>query len=286
MTSDTRLAVRPSLALLLPLIAFLAAFYVIPGALILVISAGHPPSFSINRDLLSLTSFERIFSSTYYVRVLLQTVVLGLVVGLITAILAYPVAYFLARSSSRFRNLFYMLTLVPMAVGMNMITLGWLIILGRHGFVNTALQSVGVINQPLGLLYTWPCMIIGLVNVVFTFMVLPIAAVLKNIDPSVERAARNLGATPTRAFLTITLPLSLDGVAAGFLGVFMQTVGAFVMPLLLGGTNNTILPVLIWEQYSVANDRSFAAALSLLLLVSAMLVLVLQMKIARRSAVV
>ena len=104
------------------------------------------------------------------------------------------------------RPLIYVLTLIPMAVGMNMITLGWLVVLGRHGFINSFLLQIGVINEPLGLMYTWGAMIVGLTNVQFTFMVLPIAAVLKTIDPSVEQAARNLGANFFRTFLFVTLP--------------------------------------------------------------------------------
>lgn len=277
---------RPRAWLLLPAILFLVAFYVVPGTLMVVMSAGHPPSFNIRPDHLSLTSWQRVFGSTYYLRVLAETVVLGIVVGLVAAVLAYPVAYFLARSTSRLRPLLYLLTLVPMAVGMNMITLGWLIILGRHGFINSTLQGLGIISQPIELLYTWSSLVIGLVNVLFSFMVLPIAAVLRNIEPAIEQAARNLGADPLRTFLFVTLPLSLEGVAAGFLGVFMQATGAFVMPLLLGGHRNTILPVLIWEQYSVANDRNFAATLSVVLLIVAFAVLILQMKVTRLNRAV
>lgn len=272
---------QPRAALLVPILLFLAAFYVVPGLLILLIGAGHAPSFDLRADILNLAAFKRIFASPYYLRVLIETIVLGFVVGIVAAVLAYPVAYFLARSTSRVRPVLYFLTLVPMAVGMNMITLGWLIILGRHGFINSALQGLGIISQPLELLYTWNSMVIGLVNVLFSFMVLPIAAVLRNIEPAVEQAARNLGASPARTFLHVTLPLSLEGLAAGFLGVFMQASGAFVLPLLLGGHRNTILPVLIWEQYSVANDRNFAAALSIVLLVVAFAVLVLQMRLTR-----
>jgi putative spermidine/putrescine transport system permease protein len=277
---------RPRAWLLLPVVLFLVTFYVVPGALILIMSAGHPPSFDLRPELLNLVSWHRVFGSTYYLRVLAETVVLGVVVGLVAAVLAYPVAYVLARSPSRLRHVLYFLTLVPMAVGMNMITLGWLIILGRHGFINSTLQGLGIISQPIELLYTWNSLVIGLVNVLFSFMVLPIAAVLRNIEPAIEQAARNLGADPLRTFLYITLPLSLEGVAAGFLGVFMQATGAFVMPLLLGGHRNTILPVLIWEQYSVANDRNFAAVLSVILLVVAFAVLMLQMRMTRLNRAV
>lgn len=278
-------AMLPPRSLLLPAMGFLAAFYLLPGLLIVLLSLEHPPAFRIDLSLLQLDSYARLFSSGFYMKVLLQTVVLGLVVGVVTAVLGYPAAYFLARSTSRYRNILSFLTLIPMAVGMNMITLGWMIVLGRNGMINATLTTLGIIDQPLRLLFTWGSIVVGLTHVLFTFMVLPIASVLRNIDPALERAARNLGAGPVRAFLNVTLPLSLEGVAAGFLIVFMLSVGALVLPLLLGGQGNMILPVLIWEQFTVAADRSFASALSILLLVMALAALLLQLSLARARRV-
>ena len=285
MQASHALTTRPSGILVIPVLIFLTAFYLLPAFLVLLMSAGHPPSFSIRTDLLSAANYERLFNSGYYLKVLVRTVTLGFVVGIVAAVFGYPVAYFLVRSKSRLRPLVYVLTLIPMAVGMNMITLGWLVVLGRHGFINSFLLQIGVINEPLGLMYTWGAMIVGLTNVQFTFMVLPIAAVLKTIDPSVEQAARNLGANFFRTFLFVTLPLSLEGVAAGFLAVFMLTSGALVMPLLLGGQGDTILPVLIWEQYSVANDRSFSATLAIVLLFFSLIILLLQLQVTRMRRV-
>ena len=285
MQASHALTTRPSGILVLPVLIFLTAFYLLPAFLVLLMSAGHPPSFSIRTDLLSAANYERLFNSGYYLKVLVRTVTLGFAVGIVAAVFGYPVAYFLVRSKSRFRPLIYVLTLIPMAVGMNMITLGWLVVLGRHGFINSFLLQIGVINEPLGLMYTWGAMIVGLTNVQFTFMVLPIAAVLMTIDPSVEQAARNLGANFFRTFLFVTLPLSLEGVAAGFLAVFMLTSGALVMPLLLGGQGDTILPVLIWEQYSVANDRSFSATLAIVLLFFSLIILLLQLQVTRMRRV-
>jgi putative spermidine/putrescine transport system permease protein len=194
--------------LLVPVLVFLAAFFLLPGFLIVLMSAGHPPSFAVRPDLFTVANFTRMFGSIFYLKVLGRTLALGLAVGVVAAVFGYPVAYFLVRSSSPFRRVLYFLTLIPMAVGMNMITLGWLVVLGRHGFINSALLWLGIIENPLSLMYSWGALIVGLTNVLFTFMVLPIAAVLKNIDPSIEKAARNLGAGPWRAFLFVTLPLS------------------------------------------------------------------------------
>jgi putative spermidine/putrescine transport system permease protein len=274
-------AVRPPAWLTAPVLVLLLVAYVLPGLLVILLAAGHPPRFAVDPQLLHLTNFTRIFDSSYQLKALLQTLVLGLAVGVTAAVFGYPVAWFLARSHSRWRNTLYYFTLIPMAVGMNMITLGWLIVLGKHGLINSFLQWTGIAREPFELLYTWGSLVVGLTNVLFTFMVLPIATVLRNIDPSVEAAARNLGAGPVRTFLEVTLPLSLEGVAAGFLSVFMLAAGALVMPMMLGGSRNPTLPVLIWEQFTVSNDRNFAAALALVLLVVALGVLLLQLRILR-----
>jgi putative spermidine/putrescine transport system permease protein len=274
-------SLQPSRTLLVPVLAFLAAFYLLPGFLVALMSAGHPPSFTLRADLFTPAAFTRMFGSLYYLKVLWRTLALGFAVGAVTAVFGYPVAYFLVRSSSPFRRALYFLTLIPMAVGMNMITLGWLVVLGRHGFINSTLVWLGIIRDPLSLMYSWGAMIVGLANVLFTFMVLPITAVLKNIDPSIEKAARNLGAGAWRTFLFVTLPLSAEGIASGFLVVFMLASGSLVLPMMLGGQGQTILPMLIWEQFSVANDPNNAAALAMVLLVFSLIVLVLQLRVTR-----
>ncbi|OFW08878.1 MAG: hypothetical protein A3H27_04735 [Acidobacteria bacterium RIFCSPLOWO2_02_FULL_59_13] len=271
--------------MVLPVVLFLATFYILPGVFVILMSIGHPPSFSLRTELITAANFERLFGSAYYLKVLVRTIALGFAVGIVTAVLAYPIAYYLVRSSSRFRSVMYFLTLIPMAVGMNMITLGWLVVLGRYGLINSMLLSIGIVREPLTMMYTWGAMIVGLTNVLFTFMALPIAAVLRTIDPSIEQAARNLGAGALRAFIFVTLPLSLEGVATGFLAVFMLSSGALVLPMLLGGQGETILPVLIWEQYSVANDRNFSAALAVVLLFFSLMVLLLQLHMTRMRRV-
>jgi putative spermidine/putrescine transport system permease protein len=273
--------VTPSVSLALPLLLLFAAFYILPVTFTILLSAGHPPTLSIDPDKLSFSNIQKFLSSDYYLRALLQAILLGAGVGALGVIMGYPVALFLARSTSRFKQPLFYLTLLPMAVGQNVITLGWLVILGRNGVVNSVLMMTDLINDPLTLLYTWGSLVVALVNVLFTFVVLPIAAVLRTIDTSTEQAARNLGAGPVRTFLLITLPLSVEGVAAGFLAVFVQASTALVMPLILGGQRTTILPILVWEQFSVANDRNFSATLSVALLLVALVVLFLQMKLGR-----
>ena len=199
-------------------------------------------------------------------------------VAVINAVLAYPVALFLARSTSRWRGLVLLVAFTPLAVGMNMLTIGWLIMLGKNGVINAVLQALGITSGPLPLVYGVGAVVIGLAHISFTFMLLPIESVLRTIDISVERAARSLGARPWKVFLTVTLPLSFEGVAAGMLIVFMQSCGAFVIPLLLGGSSTVMLPVAIWEQMTVASDRAAGAALAVVLAGMALIVLAVQLR--------
>lgn len=270
--------------LVVPVLVLLVAGYLVPGLVLVLLSLGHPASFDIRFDAFTLAKYQQFLQGSYYLRVLGYTLLLGLIVATITAVMAYPVAYYLARSRSRLTGLISVLTFTPLAVGMNMLTLGWLVILGRSGVLNSMLMSAGWIDQPLSLAYNWGSVIIGLVHVTFTFMVLPLEAVLRQIDPAMERAARILGAGRMKTFLHVLLPNSLEGISAGFLIVFLQACGAFVLPLLLGGQGFTFIPVSIWEQITVSADRAFAAVLSIILIAVSLVVMVLQLRVLRQKA--
>lgn len=279
-------AIDPSrlilMLLVLPAGLIVTIGYLVPALIMAAISLGVVPG-EWSLSTLSFKNYLRLMTDKYYLYTIATTFLLGFIVSIITAVLAFPVGYYLARSRSRLTNLYAVLTFTPLAVGMNMLTLGWMIILGKSGFINTLLLGGGLIDQPLKLLYGWLAVIIAMTHVVFTFMVLPIEAVVRQIDPSLEKAARMLGASQLRTFFLVVIPLSLPGIMAGFLIVFLQVCGAFVLPLLLGGQSFTVMPVAIWEQMTVSFDRSFAAALSMVLITVSMLVMIVQMKIIREK---
>lgn len=261
----------------MPMATLMVVGFVFPGLLTLAISLGTPYG-SLPTTAIDVSKYVEISQSAYFWRVLSFTLGVSAVIAIINAVLAYPLAMFLARSESRWVGVCYLITFTPLAVGMNMLTIGWLIMLGQSGVVNGFLMSVGLIDAPLTLAYGIGAVVIGLAHISFTFMVLPLESVIRNIHPSLERAAISLGAPRWRVFLTVTFPLSFEGIAAGMLIVFMQSCGAFVIPLLLGGSDTVMLPVAIWEQMSVANDRAGAAALSVALTVVALAVLVIQLR--------
>ncbi|MBP0598839.1 ABC transporter permease [Herbaspirillum sp. LeCh32-8] len=269
--------IKWNLAGALPMVALMLVGYVVPGLLIFFISLGGDPGAWADFAFDS-SKYVATFQSGYFWKVLGFTMAVSAGVAVLNAVLAYPIAFFLARSKSRWVAPCYLITFTPLAVGMNMLTVGWLIMLGQSGVVNSVLMGLGVISDPLPLSYGVSAVVIGLAHVSFTFMVLPLESVLRNIKPALEHAATSLGAPAWKVFLTITFPLSLEGVAAGMLIVFMQSCGAFVIPLLLGGSSTVMLPVAIGEQLTVANDRATAAALSVILTGIALTVLFIQLR--------
>lgn len=283
--SSTDLGQLARIVLLLPATVIVVVGYVLPSLVLAALSFGIVPGVWAFSEA-TTSHYMRLLGDVYYLRVVGYTLFLGIVVSVLTAILAFPVGYYLARSRSRLTSLYAVLTFTPLAVGMNMVTLGWMIILGKTGFINALLLQTGAIKDPLQLLYGWGAVIVAMVHVVFTFMVLPIEAVVRQIDPSLEKAARILGAGPIRTFLEVVLPLSLPGIAAGFLIVFLQVCGAFVLPLLLGGQGFTLMPIAIWEQITVSFDRSFAATLSVALILISIVVMLVQMRIMREKSLV
>lgn len=283
--SSTDLGQLARIVLLLPATVIVVVGYVLPSLVLAALSFGIVPGVWAFSEA-TTSHYMRLLGDVYYLRVVGYTLFLGIVVSVLTAILAFPVGYYLARSRSRLTSLYAVLTFTPLAVGMNMVTLGWMIILGKTGFINALLLQTGAIKDPLQLLYGWGAVIVAMVHVVFTFMVLPIEAVVRQIDPSLEKAARILGAGPIRTFLEVVLPLSLPGIAAGFLIVFLQVCGAFVLPLLLGGQGFTLMPIAIWEQITVSFDRSFAATLSVALILISIVVMLVQMHIMREKSLV
>lgn len=264
--------------LAMPMAILMIVGYVLPGALTIAVSLGNPFGSWPTEGILDFSKYVEIAHTRYFWRVLVFTLAVSAGVAVMNAILAYPVAMFLARSRSRWVGLCYLITFTPLAVGMNMLTIGWLIMLGRNGVINSVLMSLGLIAEPLPLAYGLSAVVIGLAHISFTFMVLPLESVLRNIEPNLEKAAASLGAPRWKVFTTVTLPLSWEGLAAGMLIVFMQSCGAFVIPLLLGGSSTVMLPVAIWEQMTVANDRAAGAALSVVLTGIALIVLAIQLR--------
>jgi putative spermidine/putrescine transport system permease protein len=204
-------------------------------------------------------------------------------VTLLCAALGLPVAAAIARAPARWRGLLYFLVAAPLLVNTVVRSYGWLLILGRKGLLNTLLIAAGLIDRPLALSGNLVGLVIGGTQVFLPFMILSLATSLLAIDRRLLESADVLGAGPARSFLTVTLPLAVPGLIAGSVLVFSLMLGAFVTPLILGGTAVKYLSVAVYTDALVLFNLPRATALSLLLMLAVLAIYVLQKRLTRRA---
>ncbi|MBS3652392.1 ABC transporter permease [Pseudaminobacter sp. 19-2017] len=258
---------------LLPLVAFLLFFFVGPLLLNLAESLG------MTQAGIDFAQYRRIFADIYYLRVIAETIILGVAVTVICAIIGYPLAYAIARSSGLQKSLLIFAIVIPLLVNVVVRSFGWMVLLSGKGALNWVLSSFGL--PTLSLMYHWGGVTIALVHVMLPFMVLSLASTLETLDPRLEEAAAVLGASRFATFRRIVLPLSLEGLMTGSILVFTLCVGSFVTVMLLGSTSTMVLPLLIYQQLNIASDWPFAAAMGMVLLTIVMSVLWLQARLRR-----
>lgn len=244
--------------LILPLLVFLLVFFVAPLAFMIAKSFTDPT--------LSLDNYREIFSASIYVKVLVNTFVIALTVTAVTMLLAYPYAYLMTISRPAWRNLLILLILVPFWTSVLVRSFALVLLLRDTGVINSIAMDLGVIDEPLSIMRSMKGVMFGMVQVALPFAVLPMYATMRNIDPRLTEAAQGLGDRPSGAFWRVFVPLSMPGVAAGLLLTFIQALGYYITPSLLGGPKNTMIGELIVQQVSTVLQFGFAAALAVLLL--------------------
>jgi ABC-type spermidine/putrescine transport system permease subunit I len=250
-------------ALVLPLLAYLAAFYAYPVATMMLRSIAEPDW--------TLENFQRVFENPVYVHVLWLTFRVGVIVTIAALLLGFPVAYMLARIDRAKSNLLMILVLLPFWTSILVRTYAWMVLLGRQGLVNQFLLAIGAIDAPVQLLNTTFAVYVAMVHILLPFMILPLYSVIRGIDGNLLRAAEGLGATPLGVFRQVLLPLALPGVSAGCLLVFILALGFFITPALVGGPRDLMIAVLIQQQVELFN-WPFASALAVVLLAAALVV--------------
>jgi ABC-type spermidine/putrescine transport system permease subunit I len=257
--------------LLCPALLLMAVFFVAPIMTMLLASVHRAQSGMTGSDL-TLANYVRFLSEPVYYRVVWRTLQLGMTVTLGCLVLGFPLAYSLARTrGSARRGLAVMLLLFPLMTSVVVRSYGWTILLGENGLANAVLTGLGFTAGPVRLLYTDTGTVIALVEVLLPFMVLSLMAVIQTVHRNLEEAARSLGAGVGRVFLDVVLPLSMPGVAAGSVLVFILAIGAFVTPALIGGARTLVIPMLVYQQAMVVVDWPFAAAISFIFLIFVLL---------------
>lgn len=237
-----------------------------------------------NTSSYTLQHYLTFVQDAYFLGIALRTLSLALVVTMLTAIIGYPVAWYLARSPSRWRHLVFVGVVSPLLVSIVVRTIGWTILLGNEGMVNSFLMAVGVIDEPLRLMQSFWSVVVGMTHILLPFMVVAITSVLGKIDSSLLESAAVLGAPPWKNFLKVVLPLSIQGVASGSVIVFCLCVGAYITPIWLGRGHVTVMSIAIYEQMVVMVDWPLGSAASMLLTLATLLVLLIYGLAIRRHA--
>jgi mannopine transport system permease protein len=207
-----------------------------------------------------------VFAEPLYIAILLRTLRVSAMVAILSLLLGYPVAYYMTRCRGWAFALMTAAVLLPLWTNVLVRSYAWTILLQRKGIINSLLQELGLVDQPLRLLYTEPAMIVAMTQVLLPFVILPLYSTLRNIPGELARAARNLGADPRRTFLYVTLPLSLPGVMSGGVLVFVMSLGFYLTPALIGGPRALMIGPLIYQQATQLVNWPFAAALGVVLL--------------------
>ena len=251
-----RRAVGSAIVLSVPAVLLLLALFAVPLLRLLALSVEGG----------SLVAYQRALTNELYLRVIFETFKIAAVVTLLTLALGYPVAYVMATSGRAWQLVGIAFVLLPFWTSILVRTYAWMVMLGRNGVVNRTLIGWGVIYSPLPLLNNLAGVLIGMVHVLLPYMILPVFNAVKKVDPNLVLAAEGLGAPRWRAFLRVTLPLTMNGVAAGVTLVFTLSLGFFITPALLGGGRVVMIANLIEEQVRELLNWAFAGALSAILL--------------------
>lgn len=247
--------------LIAPTLLLLAVFFVVPYLNMVRMSFLVKPPDGPYLQQLTLANYAKAVLDPFHWRVLLQTFWLSGLTTVITLLLGYPLAYHLTYAPPRRKRWLLMLIISPLLVSVVVRGFAWIILLGRVGMVNKTVQWLT--GQELVLIGTPTGVLVGLVHVFIPFMALSLAGALQNISPDVVQAARSLGATPWQAFWRVVWPLSLPGVQAGGLLVFVLAVSSYVIPILLGASNVLVMPMLIVQTLLDAFNWPLGSALSM-----------------------
>lgn len=262
--SGGKYSITLSLFLISPMLVLIVIGFVYPVGKMLI-SSFFSPEFTFE-------NYLRIFTQPVYLKVLYRTLEIAFLTTIGALLIGYPVSFAMARAKSNLVPWIAAGVLIPLWTSVLVRSYAWIMLLQRKGIVNNFLIDSGLIDTPLKILYTETAVLLAMIHVLLPFMILPIFGSLRSIPVDLPRAARSLGAGPVSVFRTVYLPMSLPGLFAGSLMVFILALGFFVTPALLGGPTTLMMATLISQQTTELLDWEFAAALSTLLLVVTLII--------------
>ena len=260
---------------MLPL-AWLLLFALLPYAVLTKVSVAHidehlqPPFTALIGEhgiIANADNYRFLASDPLYLNAYLGSLKIAGIATLLCLLIGYPLAYGIARANERWRLPLLMAIVLPFWTSFLIRVYAWIALLKTNGTVNQFLQWLGVINEPLQLLNTDAAVVCGIAYAYLPFMMLPLYAVLARLDVTLLEAAADLGATSLRRFFSITLPLSLPGVIAGALLVFIPAVGEFVIPDLLGGPDTLMIGKVLWNEFFINGDWPVASTVAVVMMI-------------------
>lgn len=268
--SRTSFAMPSGLAGALPALVLISLFFVVPVVALLLRSVTEP--------VLGWQNYSALLGDGTYLRIFFNTFLVASVVTAVTVVVAFPVAWMLAIMPPALGSIVFGVIILSMWTNLLARTYAWMVLLQRTGVINRTLMAMGVIHEPLPLINNLTGVTIGMVYIMLPFMILPLVGTLRAIDPMILRAASLCGASPFAAFRRILLPLSLPGIAAGGLMVFVMSLGYFVTPALLGGTSNMMLAEMIAQMIQSLLNWGLGSAAAFILLVFTMALYAVQLR--------
>ena len=252
--------------LLTPVSIWLGLFFLIPLLLILTYSFGTSGIYGGITLGFNPGNYLKVFDPLY-LEIIVRTFVIAAITTVLCFALGYPLAYFIVFKGRRWRNVLILLVMVPFWTSLLIRAYSWVVILSGNGIANKTLQFLGIIDEPATLIFTSQAVLMGMVYSYLPFMILPLYASLEKFDTRLKEAAKDLGASRWQTFWKVTFPLSMPGVIAGSILVFIPSAGEFVIPQLLGGSRTVMTGSLIQSQFGSARDWAFGSALSVMLAV-------------------
>lgn len=264
--------------LVLPAMGWLGLFFALPLLIVVVVSFASRTAYGQVVFNWTLENYIQ-FLEPLYLKIFVFTLGTAFFTTLLTFAMGYPVAYTIAMVlPKKWQQAGIILVMIPFWINFLIRSYSWVIILRAHGLINSFLMSIGAIEVPLSLLYNNTAVLIGMVYGLLPFMVLPIYVSLEQMDKRLLEAASDLGAAPLTAFRKITLPLTMPGVAAGSILVFISSLGMFVVPDIMGGAKSSLMGNVIQNQFLSARDWPFGSALSIILALLSLIIIVLYYK--------
>ncbi|MCB5896432.1 MULTISPECIES: spermidine/putrescine ABC transporter permease PotB [Bacillus cereus group] len=260
--------------LALPTVAWLLIFFLIPLVFVLGFAFMQRGAYGTVEMQFTLENISRVFDPLY-LGTLWETVKIAVITTVICLLIGYPFAYTITIIDRKYRSILLLLATIPFWINFLVRSYAWIVILRSQGLVNTLLLKLGIISEPLNLLYNTPSVILGMVYSLLPFMILPVYAAIEQLDKRKLEAAYDLGATPIKAFWNITVPMTMSGIATGSILVFVSSIGMFVVSDVMGGSKVALIGNVIQNQFLGARDWPFGSALSIIVVLFSVLLIYL-----------